>query len=462
LAVIGSSGGLTLAQDARAPSAGVEAPDVRAHVVLLVALGDPGLTAQLREAVGRDIQTRGYGLVAPGKVDARRNSLAGDPLRDAAAADRLRAAIGAHVAVTVLGAKLEDGAMKVQVSSVTEAGERMERWTGPGHQMVERVAGLVSALIPSAPDRAPAPPVSPAPATLGWDIVVLRDGTTVYGRVLEQTPGSFVVVALPDGRKQTFGWGAIASVSIAPAAAAGPGTVPDAMTADPRNAPYGSTVDCSRSADERCRQQANGQLGQSGLSVSLQGQSVQRRLDSPPSYDLGFALEANFMYGRSTGDDMEITLIGGGWLVGMRGVFGGQLPGEEGGSWSGLGLDATLHVQQGSGSVEAAGQEFDVKQTTTAIGGQIGYQYLHFGPLDPVDLKQSGVGLFFGARVAYQSSETEDGGEGSSGTAYGPVLSLSFPSYNAGTTSMSRWTISAVGLYIENFLLVSTGAGYTW
>lgn len=413
----------------------------KTYVALLVRIEPVEHAEGLRPAIEKVANEVGVAIVAQGKVEARVNSTSGDPSRDSEAAEQLREMLGARSIISIAGVAIDDQTMKVQITSFTSAGDHVERWSGPSDRLVAEVPALVSKVMLRIPATDPTPaataPIPVAPATQGWDVVVLQNGAVLYVRVLQQQPGSFVTVAYPNGQQQTFAWTEVRSVSVGQAPVAGG---------------YPS---------QHHQSQSDTSYGRGGFGMSASGQTVERRFGPPPSYDIGFALEANFMYGKSTNDDVDLTLIGGGWLVGIRSMFGGQFPGPQGGSWSGVGIDATFHVQGGSGSVDAGGTETDFSQTTVAAGGQIGYQYLSFGQLDQADLKQPGFGVFLGARISYQWTEPEEG-EGTSGSAYGPTLSLSFPKYNAGTTSLSRWTISALALYIEDFLLFSAGAGYTW
>lgn len=98
--------------------------------------------------------------------------------------------------------------------------------------------------------------------------------------------------------------------------------------------------------------------------------------------------------------------------------------------------------------------------TTESAGATVGVQLFHFGRMNEADLTQHGLGLFLGWRAGGQYSKVDGAQDGSSSFAHGPTFTLSFPKYNAGTTKLTRWTISAFALYIEKFVFVNIGAGF--
>lgn len=318
---------------------------------------------------------------------------------------------------------------------------------------------------------APAYPV-PGEATNGWDVVVTADNRVLYVRVIKQEPGSFVTFQNPDGRQETLAWSMVKAVALVPnspgaAPPPPPGSPPSsASQIDPRTgrARLSSTRDCSRSDDERCREQSSLVADGQGVRFGLQGERV-TRVKTPPKSDLGWAIEVSGLYGTSTGDELDFSIWGYGLQTGLRMMFGGQFPGPGGGSWSGVGMELMGGLSVGGGSMDAAGQSMDIEQGMFYGAASAGYQYLKFGSMDPQTLKQSGVGIFLGYRFGGQYSSTKVGEmepSTSSGTTHGPVLTLSFPKYNAGTAKLQRWTVTVMGMYIEDFLFVTAGAGYTW
>ena len=318
--------------------------------------------------------------------------------------------------------------------------------------------------LPAEPPASAASPTQP-PGGVQQDVVTLTDGREVVGHVTAQVPGSHVTIAYPDGRQETFSWAAIRSVTLAagrtPPASSSPAPAPAGggwQGETNGKARYESEVDCSESEDERCKEKRGATVGRTGVGVNFSGQSV-RRLKKPPSFHIGMALELNGLYGTGTGD-LDATILGYGFLVGARSFFGARLPGPEGGSWHGVGLNAQAHAQ--GGKLKAG--NMDGSSGTSALGVEAGYQYFHFGKLQEKDLTQPGFGLFLGYRVAVQGTTTKMGDrkDTTTGSQHGPSFTLSFPTYNAGTTSIRRWTVSGLVLIIQDFALISLGGGYTW
>ena len=185
------------------------------------------------------------------------------------------------------------------------------------------------------------------------------------------------------------------------------------------------------------------------------------------SHDVGGAFEVSGLYGKGTGD-IDVTLTGYSLQGGMRLMVGGQFPGPEGGGWSGLGLDLMGTFQGGFGKIDSGGTEVEYEQANVSASVTAGYQYMRFGTMDPETLQQGGFGVFLGYRAggAATFTKTTVGGieneETTTGVAHGPSLTLSFPKYNAGTAKLTRWTITAMALYVSDFVLVTAGGGYTW
>jgi len=215
-----------------------------------------------------------------------------------------------------------------------------------------------------------------------------------------------------------------------------------------------SEVDCSKSDDERCTRESGFDVGESGAGFGMRGKSV-RRIKDPPSFGLNGDVALNYMYIKASAGDTDITFKGGGFLLGLRTFFGGPLPGAEGGSWSGGGIHVLGHLQVADGTVMDEKQTYGVIQ----LGGNLGYQYYHFGQLDTKSLRQNGVGVFAGWRLAYQLAGTSDP-EWSFG--HGPTFSLSFPTYNAGTARVFSWNINGLVFWLEDAYGISLGGGVSF
>jgi hypothetical protein len=305
-------------------------------------------------------------------------------------------------------------------------------------------------------------------------VVVTADNRVLYVRVVRHEPGSFVTFRHGDGREETWSWAQVKVVALVQNRA---GLVtPGAPLPGPRatgNTQVGAgglqhsrARDCSARPGEICQEQSTTQVDGRGINFGLQGQSV-RRVATPPSYDLGGALELSGLYGTSTGD-LDVTIMGYAFQGGLRGMFGGKFPGPEGGGWSGFGMEVMGSFQGGFGKITAGDTEVDYEQATVSASAGGGYQYLSFGTMDPSTLEQGGFGLFLGYRLGGAATFTTTtvgdtkNEDSDSSMSHGPVLTLSFPKYNAGTAKLRRWTITAMGIYVSEFLIVTVGGGYTW
>ncbi|MCC6900560.1 MAG: hypothetical protein IT377_16395 [Polyangiaceae bacterium] len=324
---------------------------------------------------------------------------------------------------------------------------------------------------PPPPPAPPAPatgtPTYPAPgaATNNWDVIVTADNRVLYVRVVKHEPGSFVTFQHADKREETWAWAQVKVVALVPDRNALFGAAGTTQVG-PAGAQHSTTRDCSGQPGEICREQTSTQVDGKGVRFGLQGQSVQR-VKTPPSYDIGGAFEVSGLYGTGTGD-IDVTLTGYSLQGGMRLMVGGQFPGPEGGGWSGLGLDVIGTFQGGFGKADAGGSEVEYEQAGISGSATAGYQYLSFGSMDPKTLEQGGFGVFLGYRVGGAVTTTKstvgdmENEDTTTGVAHGPALTLSFPKYNAGTAKLRRWTISAMALYVSDFVIVTAGGGYTW
>ncbi len=331
---------------------------------------------------------------------------------------------------------------------------------------------------PPASDLTPSYPV-PGEATHGWDVVVTVDNRVLYVRVIKQEPGSFVTFLNPDRREETLAWSQVKVVALVPdrrsttpvpPAAPGPhvagGATQSSGQVDPQagTAGFQASRDCANSTDERCREQGTLNVDGKGFRLGMSGERV-TRVKTPPNSDIGGSLEVSGLYGTSTSDDIDVSIYGFGVQGGLRMMFGGQFPGPDGGGWSGLGLEFMAGYQGGGGSISAGGTDIDYSQGQLYAAAGAGYQYMKFGSMDPQTLKQSGFGLFLGYRFGGSLSQTTVGdneADAQTGTTHGPMITISFPQYNAGTAKLQRWTLTVMGMYISDFVFLTAGAGYTW
>lgn len=282
------------------------------------------------------------------------------------------------------------------------------------------------------------------------DTVVLQDGTVVRGQIVEQQPGSHVTIDLPGGVRQTYPWSQVRSVSEARVDLSA-GTVS-----------HQSEVDCTVDPqNERCRERSAFEVGPAGAKFSYSKETLER-VKTPPSFDLSSNVTAGLNLGTSLSDDFDASLFGFAITTGWR-LLLGQLPGVEGGVFHGVGGEAQLGFSRSSMSSEG----FDGSIITARAGGTLGYQYFSFETMNPDTLEQPGFGVFVGWQVGGQVSSTydDDGDEIASddgSLAHGPSISLSWPTYNAGTTDLTRWVVDGLALITEDFLFASVTFGYVF
>jgi hypothetical protein len=76
------------------------------------------------------------------------------------------------------------------------------------------VAIIDDGLGPAAP-TAPAQKGAAIPPPTATDGVTLKDGTAIFGRVVKQTPGTFVTIETADGTQHTIPWDRVKEVVVA-------------------------------------------------------------------------------------------------------------------------------------------------------------------------------------------------------------------------------------------------------
>ncbi|MBX3234355.1 MAG: hypothetical protein KIT84_40525 [Labilithrix sp.] len=314
------------------------------------------------------------------------------------------------------------------------------------------------------------------------DVVTLRDGTRIEGVVQRNVPGRFVVIRTLDGMERTLTWEKIDEIdmrappSTAPAAATGAGQIKtttegqvDASGArfaqttdctdakgDPKchrevaatanasgvSAQYAAVNDCQTSPnDPKCREETNIGVGTGGIGASFKRETVER-VTERPNGAVNFGMD-----------------LGGGGLVGgtatvgflsatmkIKFLVGGKFPGEDGGGWSGLAFEPTLtglmifSEQPATEYTSASSEVIGGLQ----VGATAGWQILYFGKMDKSSLKQGGFGLLLGGFVGATGIAASSDIEFS--PSYGPIINLSFPSYNAGTAHYSAFNLTGMVL----------------
>jgi hypothetical protein len=368
-------------------------------------------------------------------------------------------------------------------------------------------SGALSPAVPPQGMLAPAtsgPPAGTlsAPTNLP-DTVTLNDGSTLTGRVLAHDPQSYVILRMDDGRDIILSNKVVTNV--ARGAAAGPprgllspGAPPpsgptieveEKMAIDtkagtftheirtgediertlldaragtltrqeidangnittyavgPKAASYTATADCSDPSSPVCQQERKVEVSGAGLQASYHRTAVEGVKEPPKGYST-----ANIAAGGTliVGD---VTAYGGNVSASYFAGLGGKLPGADGGSWIGVGID--LGAQLSYISMEGAGGSGLLN-----VGGALGLTGLHFGKLDVETLKQSGFGWLLGARAGanLQFSPSSD-----PAFSIGPQIKIAFPKYNAGTAKVSDTNITLFVLPTGGIVVIMAQLGF--
>jgi hypothetical protein len=258
----------------------------------------------------------------------------------------------------------------------------------------------------------------------------MRDGSVMRGTVVRQAPGQFVIIRTPQG-EQTISWDTISRVVVS----------------------SGSSTSESHAT-----------VGQGGVGVGMSGEHVVK-LNKPGNSFWQIAIDGGFMFGTSLKSGENSSIYGGGADVNFQYRVGGQFPDENGGSWSGFGLDLSAGVF-GAGLVSQVSDSYGVTTTQGSgflmetVGGAVGYQYFHFGRMDDDDLKQHGFGLFLGGKAGFANTTVFASESQSTGNAqYGPQIALTFPMYNFGSTKRAAFYLTAFVLPTGDFLFANLQAG---
>lgn len=145
-------------------------------------------------------------------------------------------------------------------------------------------------------------------------------------------------------------------------------------------------------------------------------------------------------------------------------LAGGKFPGPKGGGWFGVVIEPavggmTVFVSQ---TIPATRYSSSSSQSSTVFGlragGSLGFQIMHFGALDEKSLKQNGVAFML---AGYGGATGISGADGFTFNAsFGPVIGLSFPSYNAGTASYSAFSITGMVLPTGGSIFMSLSLGW--
>ncbi len=355
------------------------------------------------------------------------------------------------------------------------------------------------------PASKPPPDTLTVSRSLAPDTVRLTDGTSLTGEVLSHDPQSYVVIHLDDGRDVVLAAGLVAKVELGtPPGALTPGspggtvaaaplqpgqvrveetskidtargiythelksagevqrTLLDAragavrretldaqgnstaIQADMSGASYSSDSDCADPDSPICREQRALSASGAGIEASYHRTSVEGVKEPPRGYtNVNLAAGGTLVVGDTTSFGGQIA---GSYLI----AFGGQLPGTEGGTWHGIGLEPGLQLMYFGSDGGGYG--------LMNFGASASYTGLKFGEMDTSTLKQSGVGWTLGLRLGAAIALQDDSEPSFS---WGPQFRLSFPDYNAGTATVSDTNVTLFILPTGDITVISAQLGF--
>jgi hypothetical protein len=238
-----------------------------------------------------------------------------------------------------------------------------------------------------------------------------------------------------------------------------PPTAPPPAAPAPANPNLGLTSPPAPGAPADTSDKTKVDVGSGGVAVT---QEEVKRVKEPPSSVVNVALD-----------------IGGGTILGLADttigfanadlkvkiLAGGKFPGPDGGMWNGIIFEpqvSLLAVALQTPTI-IAGAQFPGKTSATfgfQAGGAVGWQFLTFGTMSEGGLKQHGFGLELGGYLG-ATGVNPPSGSMQVNASYGPVVGLSFPTYNAGTARYSSFSITFFVLPTgDGSVLVSGGLGW--
>lgn len=290
----------------------------------------------------------------------------------------------------------------------------------------------------------PAEPAHPAPKKRP-DKVYLEGGSVVTGEIISLKKGESVTVRMENGEENTIDWAVIEKIVHGKKTG----------TAGSKKKPKPSKTDCAED-DEDCTETTSVGAASGGVGLGVRGERVVH-LKQPTSSATMMAIDGGFLYGTSTKSGTNLDIYGGGLNVNVTFRTGGKFPGEEGGSWHGFGVDLYGNVY-GAGIVMG---NTGAGMLMFGGGGALGYQFFTFGKMNDTSFEQHGFGVFLAGRVGVASSTVwfQGGNSSSTDAQYGPQVTLSFPSYNFGTSSRAAFYISGFVLPTGDFLFANIQLG---
>ncbi len=356
---------------------------------------------------------------------------------------------------------LSDDVVAAMIEVTTKLRDQRGSLPQPAPLPAAAAAGTATATAPAAGQPAP-----PAGAVTTTETLVDVNGRKV---VQSQQSAAGTTTTTLDGQQQTLTHTVTNAdgTTTTTVDAQNPSATYSSQSADGRErtdaavgqqgASYQSQVNCSQDpTNQVCQENTNVNLSGGGLSASYKKVEVNKlegEYKDPYEKRVGLSLTT------VTGDP-GATLFG--LNIAVQGALG-KLPGAEGGTFFGFGGGLT-----GTFSYGSMGGDIDGSMLQAVVNVPLGIQYYSFGAQDPATLEQSGFGVFAGYSLGFaltstsitvgdQTIDSED-----KSFAHGPRITLSFPTYNAGTSEMSGFGVSGMIVPLDGVTLVMLGAEWFW
>lgn len=231
-------------------------------------------------------------------------------------------------------------------------------------------------------------------------------------------------------------------------------------------ATYSSETDCSKKPGSgACTETKAVGVSAAGIGASYTKEEVVAVDESSrPSGSVNFSLTGSVGGGFGNPSGLDVAIFMTNLDANLKLLKGGPFPKRAGGNWVGFAFEPTAGFlfQSVNTSGSIAGTSISSTSSATGFRGGVsaGLQLMHFNQLDSKSLKQRGVGVFLGAFVGYQQTQSSDGmgGMTSSGAAsVGPQLDIVFPSYNPGTAKYSSASLNFMVLPTGDFIFITVG-----
>ena len=313
-------------------------------------------------------------------------------------------------------------------------------------------------------DPPPAPPPTAAVATdagtkdgAAQDAVLLVDGTTVAGQVVQQQAGSFVIIRVASGEERTISWARVAEVKIARPAEVQPAAAPS-PSASAVPPPAATVPDAGAGTPPTVTERDHGYAVEAGGTLDA---AEKKRQDWKKRGGTLFSFEV-----RGEG-----TYLSGQSLSGYGGGVGGRIalfylkppdPSSTSSRWYAFRLGVGYDWSYMNVSAGGTSSSLQTAQLPFAVGGHVGLG--GFGDAG----QWSGAVLGFSWAPAFSSSKVS--GQSPTGTFNyaGAELSLDFTTLDAIAESYGKkahWRLSAFVLppvTSEKIFLATAGFGAVW